>query len=74
MSQEYLFSCYTVLPNNNETNLGIRDQEASLSASINTRLISVPCYAWKCVPTAISDSVGIPEVPASNLFQQMSSQ
>ena len=29
---------------------------------------------WKCVPTAISHGVDIPEVPGCHLLQQMSSQ
>ena len=32
------------------------------------------CRAWKCVPTAISSSLGISEVPACHLIRQISFQ
>ena len=50
------------------------NQEASPSADKNTRVILVPCCAWKCVPAAISSGVDISEVPECHLLQQMSSQ
>ena len=34
----------------------------------------MPCCAWKCVPTAISDGVDISEIPQCHLLRQMSSQ
>ena len=63
-----------VSPDSKETELGSSDQEASPSAGKNTRIVLVPCRAWKCVPTAISGGVDISEVPGCHLLQQMSSQ
>ena len=48
--------------------------KASPSAGENTRVVLVPCRAWKCVPTAISGRVDISDVPGCHLLQQMSSQ
>ena len=50
------------------------DQDASPSAGKNTGIVLVPCRPWKCVPTAVSDGVGISEVPGCHLLRQMSSQ
>ena len=50
-------------PNIKETELGSSDQEIFPSAGKNTRIVLVSCRAWKCVPTGISDGVGISEVP-----------
>ena len=63
-----MFSGCTVLPDSKETELGSSNQEASPSAGKNTGIVLVPCRAWKCVPTAIS------EVPGCHLLWQMSSQ
>ena len=68
-----MFSGCTVQPDSKETKLGSSDREACLSASENTRVVLVPCRAWKCVPTAISGGVDISEVPECHLLQQMSS-
>ena len=55
------------------TKLGSGDQEVSPSASKNTGVVLVPCRAWKCALTAISDDVEISEVPGCHLLRQMSS-
>ena len=66
--------CCTVLSNSQETKFGSSNQEASPSAGKNTRIVLVPCRAWKCVPTAISGGVNISEVPGCHLLQQMRAQ
>ena len=48
--------------------LGSNDQEACPSASKNTRVVLVPCPAWKCVPTAISHGVDVLEVRGCHLL------
>ena len=58
-------------PARKETEFGSRDQEASPSAGKNTRIFLVPCCAWKCVPTAISDGLDICEVTGCHLLQQI---
>ena len=63
-----MFSGCTVPPDSKETNLGNSDQEASPSANKNTRIDSVPCHAWKCVPTAISGGMDISDVPGCHLL------
>ena len=68
-----MFSGCTVQPDSKETKLGSSDREACPSASENTRVVLVPCRAWKCVPTAISGGVDISEVTGCHLLQQMSS-
>ena len=68
-----MFSGCTVQPDSKETKLGISDREACPSASKNTRIILVPCRAWKCVPTTISGGAAISEIPECHLLQQMSS-
>ena len=40
---------------NKETEIGSNEQEASLSAGKNTRVVLVPCPTGKSVPTAISE-------------------
>ena len=40
------------LPDSKETKLGSYDQDTSPSASKNTGVVLLPCYAWKCVPIA----------------------
>ena len=72
--QEKVFSGCTVLPNNEETQLGSSNQEASSSADKNTGIVLAPCCAWKCVPTVISGGVNISEFPGCHLLWQMSSQ
>ena len=69
-----MFSGCTVPPDIKETELGSRGQEASPSAGINTGIVLVPCHAWKCVPTAISEGVDISKVPGCHLLRQISSQ
>ena len=61
-------------PDSKETELGSSNQKASPSAGKNTRIILVPCCAWKCDPTVISGGVDISEVFASHLLQQISFQ
>ena len=63
-----LSSC-TVLPDSKETELESGNQEASPSAGKNTRIVLVPCCAWKSVPTAISVGVDISMVPGCHLLQ-----
>ena len=62
------------MPDSKETELRSSNQEASPSASKNTRVVLGPCRAWKCVPTAISGGVDISEIPGCHLLRQMSSQ
>ena len=69
-----MFSGSTVLADSKETELGSSDQESSPLAGKNTRVVLVPCDAWKCVPTAISGVVDISEVPGCHLLQQKCSQ
>ena len=69
-----MFSGCIVQHDSNETKLGSSDREACPSAGKNTRVVLVPCRAWKCVPTAISGGVDISEVPGCHLLQQVSSQ
>ena len=57
-----MFSGCTVQPDSKENKLGSSNQEASPSTGKNTWIVLVPCHAWKCVPTAISSCVNIPEV------------
>ena len=64
-----MFSVCTMLPNSKETKLEISDQEASPSAGKNTEIVLVPYCAWKCVPTVISGSMDISEVPRCHLLQ-----
>ena len=69
-----MFSGCTVLPDGKETELESSDQEASPSTGKNTQIVLVPCRAWKCVPTTISNGVDISMVPGCHLLRQMSSQ
>ena len=66
-----MFSGSTVPPDSKEIELGSSNQEASPSASKKTGIILVPCFAWKCIPTAISGGVDISEVPGYHLLRQM---
>ena len=52
--KEWMFLVCTVLPKRKDTELGSRDQKASPSEAKDARVVSVPCRAWKCIPTAIS--------------------
>ena len=61
-------------PDSKETKLGSSNQEASPSASKNTEVVLVPCQTRKCVSTAVSGGVDIPEVRGCHLLQQRSSQ
>ena len=45
---------FTVPPDSKGTKLGSSDQEASPSAGKNNGVVLVSCYAFKCVPTAVS--------------------
>ena len=65
--QEWILSGYTMPPDNKETKHGSSDQEVSPSAAKNTGVVLLPCRTWKCIPTAISGDMNIPEVPGSNL-------
>ena len=69
-----LFSGCNVACDSKETQLGSRNQGASPSAGKNTRIVLVPCWAWKCIPAAISDGEDISKVPGCHLLWQMSSQ
>ena len=57
-----------MLPDSKEIELGSSDQETAPSAGKNTRVVLVPCRAWKCVPTAISGGVDISKVPECHLL------
>ena len=63
-----MFSGWNVPPDSKETKLRSNNQEASLSAGKNIRVVLVPCCTWKCVTTAISGGVGIPDVPGCHLL------
>ena len=69
-----MFSGCTVPPDRKETELGSSNQEASLSAGKNTRIVLVPCCPWKCVPTATLGGADISKVPGCHLLWQMSFQ
>ena len=68
-----MFSGCTLPSNSKETELGSSDQEASLSAGKNTRVVLVACLAWKCVPTTISGAMNISKDPGCHFLQQTSS-
>ena len=61
-------------PDSNETELRSIDQEASLSKGKSSGVVLVPCCTWRCVPTAISGGVDIPEVHVCYLLRQISSR
>ena len=63
-----MFSGCTVPLDSKETKLGSKEQEASPSAGKNTRIVLVPCHAWKCVPTAIFVGGDISEVPGCHFL------
>ena len=62
-----MFSGCTVLPGSKETELGNVDQETSLSADKNTRVVLVPFCTQKCVPIVIPSGVKIAEFPECHL-------
>ena len=72
--QEHVFSGSYVPPDSKKTELGSSDQEASPSAGKNTGIILVPCCTFRCLPTAISGSVDISNVPGCHLLEQTSFQ
>ena len=57
-----------------DTGIGKKDKRGSSnqkpfpSAGKNTRIVLVPCHAWKCVPTTISSGLDISEVPGCHLL------
>ena len=57
-----------MLLDSEETKLRSTGQQAFPSAGKNTRVVSVPCRARKCAPTAISGGVDISELPGCYLF------
>ena len=63
-----MFCNCNVLPDSKETKPGSSNQEASPSGDKNTRIILVPCHAWKCVSTANSGGVDISEVPGCHFL------
>ena len=63
-----MFSGCTVLSDSKETELESSNQEASLSAGKNTRVVLVPCCTLKCDPAAISGGVDISEAHGCHLF------
>ena len=63
-----MFPGCIVLTDSKEKEFGSSKQEASPSAGKNTGIVLVPCCAWKCVPTSISGSVDISEVPWCHLL------
>ena len=64
-----MLSGCAVLPDSKETKLRCNNQEAYPSVGKNTRLVSVSCCAWKCVPTVISSGVDIYAIPGCHLLQ-----
>ena len=55
--QELVFFSCSVLPYSIETELISSNQEASPSAGRNTGIVSVPCCAWKRIPSTVSGGV-----------------
>ena len=68
-----MFSGCTV-PDSKENELGSSTQQNFVSAHKNSRVVLVPYFAWKHVPTATSGGVDISEVPMCCLFLQMTFQ
>ena len=56
--EEYTISGYT-MPSDKETDLGISNQEASLSEAENARVVLQPCHSRKCGPIATSSDVDL---------------
>ena len=67
-----MFSGCAVLPDIKETELGSSNQEASLSAGKNTRVVLVPCLCMEVHPYSYFRCVDISEVPGSHLLPQFS--
>ena len=63
-----MFSCYAVPRDDKETELGSGDHEASPTAGKYTRIVLVPCCAWKYVPAVISSDADISKVPGCHFF------
>ena len=63
-----------MLSDSKETELESSNQETSLSADKNTRVVLVPYCTWKCDPAAISGGVDIFEAHGCHLLWQMCSQ
>ena len=63
-----MFSGCAVLPDSKETELGSSNQESSPSAGKNAGIVLVPFFAHGSVPTAISGSMDISEVPGCPLL------
>ena len=66
--------CYIVQYHSKETKLGSSGQKGTSSAVKNTRVVLVPCGAWKCVHTAVFAVVNISEVLGYHLLHQRSCQ
>ena len=62
-----MFSGSTAPPVSKGIKLGTSKQKASPAAGKNNRVVLVPSYSWKCVPTAISSGVNISEIPGVSL-------
>ena len=56
------------------TKIGSSNKEAFPLLVKNDREVLVSCLPWKCVSTAISAGVDIPDVPGCHLLHQVSSQ
>ena len=63
-----------MLPKRKDTKFGSSNQESSLSAGKNTRVVLGAYHTWKCVPTAFFGGVNVSEVHGCYLLQQMNSQ
>ena len=64
-----MFSGCTLLPESKEIKLGSSNQETFQSGGKNTRLVLLLRHTWKCVPTAVSGSVGISEFHGYHLLR-----
>ena len=65
-----MFSGCIVPHDSKETKLGSSNQEASPSAGKYTKVVLVPCCAWKCVPTTISGGVVISKAPGCHYYNR----
>ena len=57
-----------------ETKIGSSNEKAFPLLVKNNREVLVSCVPWKCVPTAISGGVDIPDVPGCHLLHRVISQ
>ena len=64
-----MFSGCNVTPDSKEAELRSSNQKNSHSACKYTEVVLAPSRGWKCVPTAISGGVDIPEVPRCSLLR-----